>query len=94
MKWHRVQGNAEFYGIFKSMKVKWMLARHRRASNDTACRTESRAHAGRPVASLGSLMTVTGQLSNRKGSNQICNSVEDESDPERLEKGRPTRRRM
>lgn len=43
-------------------------------------------------ASLGSLMTVTGQLSNRKGSNQICNSVEDGSDPERLEKGRPTRR--
>lgn len=43
-------------------------------------------------ASLGSLMTVTGQLSNQKGSNQICNSVEDGSDPERLEKGRPTRR--
>lgn len=31
-------------------------------------------------ASLGSLMTVTGQLSSRKGSNQICNSVEDGSD--------------
>lgn len=39
-------------------------------------------------ARLRSSMTAIGQLSNRKGCNQICNSVEDGSDPERLEKGR------
>ena len=43
---------------------------------------------GGPCAGLRSSMTAIGQLSNRKGCNQICNSAEDGPDPERLEKGR------
>lgn len=69
--------------------MKWMLARQRK-KGQSAELNQVLVQEGL-CASLGSLMTVTGQLSNRKGSNQICNSVEDGSGPERLEKGRPTR---